>query len=791
MELFKLLGTIAIKNNEANEAIEDTTGKAETASNRMMDAFKKVGTVIATAFAADKIIGFGTACVNMYADYEQLVGGVETLFGATMTSAEEYAERTGASLIVAERQFERYQQRAEQVLQDADEAYLFAGMSANEYMETVNGFAASLIGSLGEYQGSAGKYARNIVTDMADNANKMGTSMEMIQNAYNGFAKGNFTMLDNLKLGYGGTKEEMERLLATAAEIEGVGAFDINSFADITDAIHIIQDSMGITGTTAKEASETIAGSFASMKSAWTNFLTGLGKEDVDMSELFEKLTESIETYAENLIPTIQRIVGNIGDLVVSGLSEAIRNSGLQNVFSDEFLESFETAWGKIEALMGSLETSAIETFQGAIEAVNTVLSELAEILQPIVEVIILNAIQGFEAFIRTIETVVLPVVDFLIEAFTDVVTTITDAIQPTVEEMAKIFQECFGLINDAYTEWILPTVESFIEMVEQLWLENQDKIEKLGELFRVVFEAIKDVIVWFKENILEGIFLPAIRYVCNFVNENMEAIKQIFQNAFDIIGGIIDFFIALFTGNWEGLWESVKTILQGAKEAVEGIFNLLFDFISGIWTKIKDKISEVIGSIIATVKARFNAVKTIVSTIFTNMKNALSDIWDAITGFIEDACKAIGKVVDEVVEKVLGAVEAIKEAFESITGTASGDMVQNIKVQAAPLTGGAAMLPQMAEGGILEKGQVGILEGNGAEAVVPLHNNSKWISRVAADMDSEIGSGKTAEKLVELLQTLIEVLPEAVSSSVADGLSGVTVQMDRREMGRMVREYA
>jgi hypothetical protein len=269
----------------------------------------------ATAAAAG-ISALGTASISAFADTEQLTGGVQTLFGATLNSVEEYAEKTGATLLVAERQFERYQNREKEVLQDAANAYEFAGMSANEYMETVNGFAASLINSLGEYEGSAGSYARNIVTDMADNANKMGTSMESIQNAYSGFAKGNFTMLDNLKLGYGGTKEEMERLLATAAELEGVETFDINSFADITDAIHIIQDNLGITGTTAKEASSTIAGSLSATKAAWTNLVAGMADENQDIGVLVDNLVDSSLTVVDNLLPRVEIVLGGMGQMI-------------------------------------------------------------------------------------------------------------------------------------------------------------------------------------------------------------------------------------------------------------------------------------------------------------------------------------------------------------------------------------------------------------------------------------------------------------------------------------------
>ena len=266
--------------------------------------------------------------IEQYANYEQLVGGVETLYGAKAKSAEEYAEMTGSSLEFANQVYEDYAKREETVLNNARNAYKTAGMSANEYMDTVNGFAASLTSSLGQYEWQAANYADMIITDMSDNANKMGTDIESIKNAYAGFAKGNFTMLDNLKLGYGGTKTEMERLLRTAEELEGLdeGAFSIDSFADIASAINIVQTEMGITGTTAKEASETIQGSISAVKSAYENLATGLADENADLDGLIDNMTDSVLTAANNILPRVMETVPRIVEAVpklISGLSEA------------------------------------------------------------------------------------------------------------------------------------------------------------------------------------------------------------------------------------------------------------------------------------------------------------------------------------------------------------------------------------------------------------------------------------------------------------------------------------
>ena len=298
MELFKLMGKIAIDNKDANQTIEETTGKGEKAHSRLSGAFSKIGSaakVCGKAVAAGMvaaggaIIKIGKDAVASYADYEQLVGGVETLFKDSAKTVQNYAQN----------------------------AYKTAGLSANEYMETVTSFSASLLQSLDGDTAKAAESANLAITDMADNANKMGTAMGDIQNAYQGFAKQNYTMLDNLKLGYGGTKEEMQRLLADAEKLSGI-KYDISSFDDIVQAIHVVQTEMGITGTTAKEAATTIQGSVASMKGAWQNLLTGMADENQNLDLLFKQFVDSVVVVGDNLIPRIQALLPRI----VTGISQ-------------------------------------------------------------------------------------------------------------------------------------------------------------------------------------------------------------------------------------------------------------------------------------------------------------------------------------------------------------------------------------------------------------------------------------------------------------------------------------
>lgn len=280
-------GTITLETKVDESGISSGLSKIKSGAGALGKTFAVAGAAATAAFA-----GITKAAVSSYAEYEQLVGGVETLF----------------------------KDSSDTVMNYASQAYQTAGMSANQYMETVTGFSASLLQSLGGDTAKAAEYGNQAVIDMSDNANKMGTDMQRIQDAYQGFAKQNFTMLDNLKLGYGGTKTEMERLLTDAEKIKKANGemadYSIDSFADITEAIHVVQENMGITGTTAKEAATTIQGSVGMMKAAWENLMTGMADSNADIDKLMDEFIESVETVFDNLAPVVEKALDNLPQLV-------------------------------------------------------------------------------------------------------------------------------------------------------------------------------------------------------------------------------------------------------------------------------------------------------------------------------------------------------------------------------------------------------------------------------------------------------------------------------------------
>lgn len=286
MNLLDLFVKISVQ-DEASENVETLSGKFK---NGLATA-AKVGAA-AVGAAATGIAVLTKNALNNYAEYEQLVGGVDTLFKDSSAKVQEYAAN----------------------------AYKTAGLSANEYMDTVTSFSASLLQSLGGDTEAAADMANVAITDMSDNANKMGTDMASIQNAYQGFAKQNYTMLDNLKLGYGGTKEEMQRLIDDANALNASQGkytnYSIESYADIVSAIHDVQVEMGIYGTTADEASTTIQGSVSSMKAAWGNLLVGIADDNANFKTLTEQFVDSLVTVGENIIPRINIIIQGLTQLI-------------------------------------------------------------------------------------------------------------------------------------------------------------------------------------------------------------------------------------------------------------------------------------------------------------------------------------------------------------------------------------------------------------------------------------------------------------------------------------------
>ena len=357
----KQLGDLENGVDDVGDAMDDAGKKTTTFGDILKGSLASEAIINGVKAVASGIKALIGGAVEGHGEYEQLAGGVETLFKDSAQTVQDYANT----------------------------AYKTAGLSANKYMETVTSFSASLLQSMGNDTDAAAEKANLAITDKSDNANKLGTDMQSIQNAYQGFAKQNYTMLDNLKLGYGGTKEEMQRLIDDANALNAAQGnytnYTIESYADIVDAIHTVQTEMGITGTTAKEASTTVEGSINSMKSAWANFVVGLGNDNADIADLSAQLIESVGTVAENVLPVIETVLTNIADTVKEQGPEMITKFVAYAI--DKLPEVIALGLQMVLALVKGLAQNLPQLVQGTLNMIDTIAGALYDALPDIIEV--------------------------------------------------------------------------------------------------------------------------------------------------------------------------------------------------------------------------------------------------------------------------------------------------------------------------------------------------------------------------------------------------------------------
>ena len=548
-------GSVVIKIKGDDSPFQKVLGKIGSAVSTAVKA-----SAAAVGAASAGVAALGTACINAYADYEQLVGGVETLFKDSADTIQTYA----------------------------DNAYKTAGLSANEYMETVTSFSASLLQSLGGDTEKAAAAADLAITDMADNANKMGTAMESIQDAYQGFAKQNYTMLDNLKLGYGGTKEEMQRLLADAEKLSGV-KYDLSSYADIVEAIHVIQTEMGITGTTANEASTTIQGSVASMKAAWANLMVGMADDTQDFDLLLSNFIESIGTVADNLLPRIGIVIEGMGKLV-AGLAPEIA-SALPTLTNELLPNLVELGVQSISALVQGIQENGDSLAAGALSIVGTLAEGIAELLPMVAD---------------TAASLVVSLADGLTESLPDIIPIAIETISTLVENLT----ENANTIIDAGIQIILALGEGLIAALPQL-------IETVPQIVINIANVINDNAPKLVDTALYLITRLAVGLV--------QAIPTLVANIPKIIEAIVDAFMAF---QWLNLGKQlIDGVANGVKKAGESMATAA----KNTFSKFKSKLVGV--EVASELK---NIGKHIIDGIVGGIKNSLSKIAN-IAGKIKD----------------------------------------------------------------------------------------------------------------------------------------------------------
>ena len=470
----------------------------------------------ASAAAATAVGVLAKNAIESYGEYEQLVGGVETLFGDSADVIQGYAE----------------------------EAFSTVGMSCNAYMETVTGFAASLVSSLDGDTAKAAEKANTAVSDMADNANKMGTDLQSIQNAYQGFAKQNYTMLDNLKLGYGGTKEEMERLLAEAEKIQktkfGIDIdYDVSSFSDIVDAIHVIQEDMGITGTTAKEASTTIQGSISTMQAAWQNLMTGIADPTQDFDKLLSDVIDSVVTVSNNLMPRIMAVLPQMATGVTQ-LAEGILPL-IPDTLNAMLPDVIDGANSLIAALLDTLSSIADTAIPIVTENADAIIDALLNGLIAAIP----NLASSMADLCTALITAILDNADIITQGAVDVVVALAEGISQNAEQLIDAAVDAVFVIADTLIDNIDLIIDAAADLIEALGTALIDHIPDIvlktpeiviGIAGGIIASSYK--IVSAAEEIIKQIGETLVNY--DWVNEGatvVDNINQALSNA--IVGGV------------------------------------------------------------------------------------------------------------------------------------------------------------------------------------------------------------------------------------------------------------
>lgn len=603
MNLLDLFVKISVDTSEVDKNLGDTKEKALSFGDVLKANIAGQAIVAGVKAVAGAVKNIGEAAIQSYGEYEQLVGGVETLFKSS----------------------------ADTVMQYAANAYKTAGMSANEYMDTVTSFSASLLQSLGGDTDKAAQKADQAITDMADNANKMGTGMEMIQNAYQGFAKKNYTMLDNLKLGYGGTKEEMERLLADAEKLSGQ-KFDISSYSDIVDAIHVVQTEMGITGTTAAEAASTIEGSGGSAKAAWANLITGIADDNADLDTLIGNFVSSVETAAGNIIPRVSAILGGISQLVTSASTTIIPM--VITTITDNLPSLLQAA----AALVGALG-------QGIIDSLPAITQAAIDILFFLSNGLIENLPTLIDGIVQVTMTIVqmLTSPDFLTQLIETAILLITTLAQGLIDAIPQLIAAVPLIIGNLLAA-IIVELPNIIQMGIDLLFALIDGIIKcIPELVAAVPTLIIAFINGIVNN-LDKIILAGPQIIVSLITGIIGAIPELIAAVPRIIAAIAD---TIRNYDWGGIG---KNIVRGLKNGI-----------AGMWDNIKSWFSDKVNGLVSGVKKILGIASP-------------SKVFAGIGGFMAEG---LGEGFDDQFKSVKKDIEG-NMSFDAGTITADANIIRN-----------------------------------------------------------------------------------------------------------------
>ena len=728
MDVFDLVAKIRLDSSEYVQGVGKAKGTFSTLASGVktgLATVAKVGAAAVTAGVAG-VAALTKMGVEGYAQYEQLAGGVETLFKSSQGTVMQYAEN----------------------------AYKTAGMSANQYMETVTSFSASLIQSLDGDTAKAAEVGNMAITDMSDNANKMGTSMEMIQNAYQGFAKQNYTMLDNLKLGYGGTKEEMQRLIDDANRVKEangeMGNLSIDSFADVTEAIHVMQTEMGITGTTSREAATTIEGSISMMKGAWQNLVVGMADENANMEVLINNFVESTATAAKNLLPRIAQTLKGIGQLIK------------------------ELAPVIAEALPILVET-----------VLPTLLSAGVSLVVAIVEGVIMALPGLYNALLEGVQVI-------LVEVF-------------------GVSEEKAGEFADSVNSFFVKIGEGFNKLVESAQTEgtflNQvwEGLKETGKLFKeflvALWDALSAAFEWCVDQInTEGTALNKIwNNLKTVANKVWDTIKTLITTAISIIQSTIKLFTSILKGDWSSAWEEVKNIASNVwngiktivstaitvvSTTISSVLTVIKGYFSTIWNGIKSVVSGAIDGVKSAISSGLESAKATVSSVLDGIKTKFSTIWNNCKKIVTDAVSALKNALD-----FDWSLPDLKLPHISVSGgkapygIGGKGSLPSFSIQwYKKAYDNAMILSNPTIFGYSDGKLLGGGDGNGNEVVAGESYLMRLISNAVESKN---------EKIVSLLAALLEATVDGNAETVRALMADKKFAIGEREFARLVKQYA
>lgn len=754
LELFKLFGSIGLKGvEETKKGIKDTANTAKEESSKIEKAVNKTGEIaskvgkaaIIGATAAATAIGTITKFViQHYAEYEQLAGGVETLFGAQGLSLKKYAQSIGQTVEQARGKYDQLIQAQTEVMNNAKVAYKTAGMSANDYMNTITSFAAALKQSTAN-ETEAAKVANQTVIDMADNANKMGTNMEDIQNAYQGFSKQNYTMLDNLKLGYSGTKSEMERLLQDAEKLTGVH-YDINNLSDVYNAIHEIQKNLGITGTTAKEAMKTIDGAMKMTKASWDNLLTGLADPKQAVGPLISEFAKSLGILAKNVTPKIKEVFDALPNALIQITPQ------LMNMIID---------------LAPPLILAAINLVAGLIGALPGIISPIFSQLSSLIGSGMIDKIG--QSISSNMPTLISKGLDMLLQFSQAVLTNL-----PVLVGMGMklIFYLVQGLMSALPT--LISKVPTIIANLADAFSNSAQTIFAWG--VKIIAEIIKGLVMSIPSLIAN---IPKIIYAIFAV---WNAI-----NWWNLGKGLINGIKNGITSMGGSLTSTAKNLFESLKNSVSNIFNNIKKVIESPIFGAKTKVLAIIGELQNGVRVGFNFIKSHASSVWNGIKNAIMSPMSAAANFVR---AIINKIKGFFNFRISWPHIPLPHFNIKPNGWNVGDLLKGkipslgIKWYAQamdnPMILDAPTIFGMSNGQMLGAGEAG------AEVVAGRDTLMKMINQA---------SNNRADEILDALHRIIALLSDEdrlhdiIVKALNDG--SLVVMLDGREVGRIVRKYA